>query len=330
MSLSILRAGLLTTIQDLGRVGYQREGIVVGGAMDAVALRLANALVGNPDSAAGLEITLLGPEIRFDADHIIAVTGADLSPTIRGERVRSYRPFLVRQGTVLKFGAARAGCRAYLAVAGSFTLPRIMGSHATYVRAQLGGLHGAALQAGDGIPCLGPPPGKLLTELTARLLNKSWVEASWSIAPPPVAGNPVIRVTQGPEYELFPAASQAALWSSAFTVSAASDRMGYRLLGPPLPLVQAQELLSSAVTFGTVQVPPDGNPIVLMADRQTTGGYPRIAQVISADFSRLAQVALGKSITFQEVSLPEAHALYLGQQHTLQQLLHTLRLKTCS
>ena len=329
MSLHVLRPGLLTTVQDLGRFGYQHAGIVVSGAMDATALRVANLLVGNPEHAAGLEITLLGPRLRFEADHLLALTGAHLSPTLNGQPVPLNRPVAVRAGAELAFGAAVAGCRAYLAVAGGVAVAPVLGSRSTYLRAGLGGLHGRALATGDAL--LTVEPAAVSAQLMHRLqqtrrqqqLAAGWAAARWTPGPalcPTPQPNPVIRALPGPEYEQFSAASQRAFWQQPFTVTTAADRMGYRLQGPPLERLTTAELLSSAVAFGTVQVPAGGQPIVLMADHQTTGGYPRIAQVITTDWSALAQVRPGGVLRFAEVTLAEAQALYLAQEQALQGL----------
>ncbi len=331
MGLSILRPGLLTTVQDLGRPGYQHQGVVLSGAMDTLALRVANLLVGNAEGAAGLEITLLGPVIRFEADFLIALTGADLLPTLGGQPAPMHRPVAVRAGTVLAFGAARTGCRAYLAVAGGLAVPPVLGSRSTYLRAGLGGWHGRALQAGDELP-VGKPTtaGRQLWQaivtaaFTTGLSATGWVAARWTpalpaLCPPP-RPMPVVRAVRGPEYGQFDEASQLAFWRELFTITPTADRMGYRLQGPGLQRKTNTELLSSAVTFGTVQVPPGGQSIVLLADAQTTGGYPRLAQVISADFGALAQARPGQALRFQEVSLAEAQALYLAQERRLRAL----------
>lgn len=325
MSLFIIRPGLLTTVQDLGRPGYQHLGVVVSGALDAVALRVANLLVGNPEQAAGLEITLLGPAIRFEADYLIALTGANLSPTLDGQPLPLHRPVAVRAGTVLAFGAVRAGCRAYLAVAGGLAVPLVLGSRSTYLRATLGGWHGRALQAGDELPVgeLSPANEQLRQLVAPAVLPAPWAAARWTPGPalcPQPRPQPLIRAVRGPEDAQFNEASQRVFWHEPFTITPAADRMGYRLQGPALTRAIAPELLSSAVTFGTVQVPPGGQPIVLLADAQTTGGYPRLAQVITADFSALAQARPGQALRFQEVSLAEAQALYLAQERRLQEL----------
>ncbi|RZK62183.1 MAG: biotin-dependent carboxyltransferase family protein [Hymenobacter sp.] len=332
MSLRIIRPGLLTTVQDLGRPGYQHLGVVLSGALDATALRVANLLVGNPENAAGLEITLLGPTLRFEADHLLALTGADLSPTLNGQPLPLHRPVAVRAGTVLAFGAARAGCRAYLAVAGGLAVPRVLGSRGTYLRAALGGWHGRALQAGDELPVDAPTAvEQQLTHLLApATVSHAWVAAHWTPGPllcPRPHPQPLIRAVRGPEYNQFTEASQRAFWREPFTITPAADRMGYRLRGPVLVRETATELLSSAVTFGTVQVPPGGQPIALLADAQTTGGYPRLAQVITADFAALAQARPGQALRFQEVSLAEAQAQYLAQERRLRALRRAIEFK---
>lgn len=332
MALIIIKPGLLTTVQDLGRHGYQKDGILVSGAMDATALRVANLLVGNAENTAGLEITLLGPRIRFEADHLIALTGAHFSPTLNGQSVGMNRPVWVAAGTELALGTPAAGCRAYLAVSGGFVLAPVLGSRSTYLRAGLGGLHGRALQAGDTLSGAGATSTgqQLVLNLTQADPNAPCKQARWTPNPAlcfePLS-NPVIRAIRGPEFDQFLPDCQRAFWQEPFVVSNESDRMGYRLQGPLLARSNPTELLSSAVTFGTVQVPPDGHAIALMADHQTTGGYPRIAQVITADFSALAQARPGQRIRFHEVSLAEAQALYLAQERQLRALQRAVKLK---
>ncbi|GAA4043166.1 biotin-dependent carboxyltransferase family protein [Hymenobacter glaciei] len=327
MSLHILRPGLLTTVQDLGRFGYQPDGIIVSGAMDSLALRVANQLVGNAESAAGLEITLLGPRIRFEADHLIALTGAHLSPTLNSQPVGLHRPVWVAAGTELAFGPAVAGCRAYLAVAGGVAVPLVLGSRSTYLRAGFGGHEGRALQAGDALPAGEPSAvGARIMQQLARP-GTAWAAAGFTPGPalcPLPRFRPVLRAVPGPEYEQFSAESQRAFWGEPFAVTPAADRMGYRLQGPHLARLQEAELLSSAVTFGTVQVPAGGQPIALLADHQTTGGYPRLAQVISVDWPVLAQAAPGQQLRFREVSVAEAQALFLAREAQVRALKRAL------
>ena len=342
MSLHILRPGLLTTVQDLGRFGFQQDGIIVSGAMDALALRVANLLVGNEETAAGLEITLAGPVIRFDTDYLLALTGAPLAATLNGRPLGLNRAVRVAAGAELVCGPVRAGCRAYMAVAGGVAVPPVLGSRSTYLRAGFGGLAGRALRAGDVLPV--GEPSALSARLVRPLPGPTAVEkageptfamVSSGFTPGPTlcpvpAAQPMLRAVRGPEYGQFSATSQQAFWNEPFTITPEADRMGYRLLGPALLQSTQTELLSGAVTFGTVQVPAGGQPIVLLADHQTTGGYPRIAQVISADFSRLAQARPGQPLRFREVSLEEAQALYLAQEQRLRALRQALEIKAGS
>lgn len=332
MGINVLKPGLLTTIQDTGRYGYQKEGIMVSGAMDKIAIRAANLLTGNEQNLPALEITLLGPTLYFEADYLIAITGADLSPSINGAPVKLWRPTLVKQGSTLAFGAPRRGCRSYMAVAGGFDVPKVMGSYATYLRAGLGGFKGRALQTGDKLTCSKPGDNSELywQQLHESISKNNYTQTTWAPAPelyPSYEDSPVIRAVKGPEYELFTTGSHDYLWTEKFMVTTTSDRMGYRLQGMPLSLTENKELLSTAVTFGTVQVPAQGQPIVLMADHQTTGGYPRIAQVITADLSLLAQVQPGKFISFEEVTLEKAQQLYIEQEQKIEQLEWAIRFK---
>jgi antagonist of KipI len=332
MALEILKPGLLTTIQDTGRFGFQKDGIIVSGAMDTFALRVANILAGNPQQQAALEITLTGPTIRFTEDHIIALTGADLSPAINGEAISLWRPILVKAGSILEFGQPKLGCRTYLAISGGFAIPKVMGSYSTYLRAGIGGFNGRALQTGDLIPCQDTTPQgtALLRESASALHAHGYTYSSWTPDPqryPDYQASPTIRAVYGQECELFTDMSREQLWSERFQVSLQSDRMGYRLQGVSLTLTEPIELISTAVAFGTVQVPPDGQPIILMADHQTTGGYPRIAQAISADLPILAQVVPGQTIQLQQVTLEEAQQLYIRQEQHIGQLERAIHLK---
>ncbi len=335
MSLNILRSGMLSTLQDGGRWGYQKEGILVNGPMDPLAHRIANLLVGNEENSTALEICLTGPKICFEQDHLIAITGLDVTPRINGTPVKLWRPLWVRKKSILEFGALMGGRFAYLAVAGSFHLPAVLGSTATYLQAGLGGHEGRALQAGDQLLCPGVPDQDFffLQQGMASSNHLSFVQATWSPSPalfPKYESPAVLRVMYGPEWDLFSTESQQAFLAGAYTVSRQSDRMGYRLQGPALSLSRPVELLSSAVTFGTVQVPVNGQPIVLMADHQTTGGYPRIAQVATVDLPKLAQLHPAKKTQFRAITLHEAQQLYLAQEQHLERLKAVLKLKNIS
>jgi antagonist of KipI len=332
MSITVLEPGLLTSLQDLGRFGYQQFGVVVSGAMDTFALRVANTLVANQEDAAGLEITLRGPVLHFEQDLLIAICGADLTPTVDGHVAKLGRPMAVRQGSVLRFGESRHGCRAYLAIAGGIDVPPVMGSRSTYLRAQFGGLEGRALRAGDVLKTHASPPS------VARRVQR-WLDAanpaplycpSWTAVETQVVSNDpviVVRAIRGAQFDWFDTASQQSFFSTEFEVTPQSDRMGYRLAGPRLRLRSDREMISEAVTAGTIQVPSAGQPIVLMADRQTTGGYPKIADAATVDLSALAQARPGDKIRFQEISIEAAQQLIRTRQANLEMLKQALVLR---
>ncbi|MFX3622518.1 MAG: biotin-dependent carboxyltransferase family protein [Ectobacillus sp.] len=307
MALTVIRPGLLTTIQDLGRFGFQKYGVIASGAMDPLSHRIANLLVGNPEQEATLEITMVGPLIEFSVPTLIAICGGDLSPALDGVSIPMYKPVLAEKGSRLSFGKARNGCRTYLAVAGGFSIAPTMNSKSTYLRAGIGGYNGRALQAGDIIPC---------KEWTKRVP----LPANWGASRVFRIKQGPIRAIKGKEFPLFSAKSQTDFFSQPFSVTLNSDRMGYRLSGPKLTLQKPTELVSEAVSFGTIQVPSDGNPIALLADRQTTGGYPRIAAIISVDLPNIAQAKPRDTISFQEIPLAKAQQLYIKQELDIKEL----------
>lgn len=332
--ITVLKPGMLTQVQDEGRWGWQADGVPVGGAMDTWAHRVANLLVGNTgagDDAATLEILMSGPRLRFEVAATVALTGADLSPTVDGQPVPMGRRLRLRAGAELAFGRRVAGARACLAVAGGLDLPPVLGSRSTFARGGFGGWQGRALRAGDVLPLrtptaaaaavaddpsapftLGPPcPLDLLTHLPA---------------PEPEACTRVLAVA-GEHWPTFSPAAQHAFLAQTWRIGGASDRMGYRLQGPPgtaLPKPDLGEMLSEGVALGTVQVPPDGQPIVLMAERQSTGGYPRIAHVASVDLSLLAQLMPGQALRFELVGLDRAQALLEDRERHFQRLRQAL------
>lgn len=289
--IEVIHTGLLSTVQDLGRWGYRHLGVGQGGALDPVALTVGNRLVGNEANAAGLEITV-GSVVRlgFHVSTSVALTGADVSADLDGEPVWHGWRTPVREGQTLTLAAPRFGMRAYLAIAGGIDVPPVLGSRSTDLNAGFGGLAGRTLQDGDSLPL-----GRA-TPLTGRQGIKL---PDW---------DSIVRAIPGPEYDSFKREAQQALWQAEWKVSAQSNRMGYRLLGPALTYANPRELLSHAVLPGTVQVPPNGQPIVLLADAQTTGGYPRIATVIEADLWKLAQVRLGATFTLVACTLAAARA----------------------
>ncbi|AIF52276.1 biotin-dependent carboxyltransferase family protein [Pelosinus sp. UFO1] len=324
MSIKVMTPGLLTSIQDLGRSGYQKYGVIVSGGMDSYSLRLANMLVGNEEGEAVLEITLVGPTLLLEEDILLAITGGDLSPTINGQPIPMGRPILVKQGSVLKFGVCQSGCRAYLAVRGGYNIPEVMGSKSTYIRAGIGGYQGRALLAGDVLLIKEPQTDlPLLVSLSKKLGSHSFAFTSWYVGKfytSQKSQEYIIRVMPSSQFEFFTSDSREHFFQQAFKITTQSDRMGYRLAGPRLQLAEPLEMVSEAVALGTIQVPPDGNPIVLLADRQTVGGYPKIAQVAAVDNAYLAQVKPGETIRFQEISLAEAEGLYVAREKEMEQL----------
>ncbi len=320
--LSIRKSGLQTAVQDLGRAGFQRYGVIASGVMDPFAHRIANLLAGNAETAPTLEIALSGPVIEFEADHYIAICGGDLSPSLNGEPLVMWRGHFVKKGSVLSFGEPKRGARSYLAVAGSFDVPPIMDSHSTYLRAGIGGFKGRALKNGDVLKVLPIAPERM-----NALKNQNAQTPDWLIPPARYHEQPIVRMMPGRQYALFNKASRTRIFEDTFTVSANSDRMGYRLEGPPLALEKQEELISEAVAFGSVQVPADGNPIVLLADRQTTGGYPKIGQVASVDLPLISQLKPGESLKFRHISADDAQQLYIEQEQQIRQLKIAIQMK---
>jgi biotin-dependent carboxylase-like uncharacterized protein len=296
MSTLVIRdPGPLTTVQDLGRVGYLCVGIPGSGPMDEEAFVLGNQLVGNPDGAAGLECTLIGPRIEFTDERTVAVTGAAMGVDVNGSERPRWQSFEVRAGDVLKLGPARSGVRAYVAVAGGITTPPALGSRATYVRGQLGGLGGRALKRNDELPLGVARPAAPARVRDGRV--------------PDDAGEPEIRVVLGPQADRFTARGIATFLDGPYEMLPQSDRMGARLRGPSIEHTRGHDIVSDGIPLGGVQVIGDGQPIVLLVDRQSTGGYTKIATVCSFDIRRVAQVKPGQRLRFREVTVAAAHAL---------------------
>lgn len=301
----VLSPGLQTTVQDLGRWGHQAVGVAVSGPMDPFAHRLANALAGNPKSAATLEVAIVGPVLRFEESRIVAVAGAGFELTLDAQPVPCETPLAVRPGSVLRFGSRRYGARAYLAVSGGIDTPTVLGSRATHLPTSTGGFDGRALRRGDRLP-LGA------AGLAARPPR---FRASTAAGDDPIA---VVRVLPGPEHERCGPTALEALVSAPYHVNVQSDRMGYRLSGPALVLPDGSaDIISDAVPAGTIQVPASGQPLVLMADRQTSGGYARLATVITADLGRVGQACPGDRVRFQLCTSAEALAALVARERPL-------------
>ncbi|PLR98452.1 biotin-dependent carboxyltransferase family protein [Bacillus sp. T33-2] len=330
--LSIIKPGLLSSIQDLGRFGYQKYGVIASGVMDPLSHRIANILAGNQENEPTMEVTLMGPAMQFERDALISICGGDLSPAVDGAPVRLWRSIYVKKGSKLSFGPAKSGTRAYIAVAGGFAVPEVMESKSTYLRAGIGGFHGRPLQAGDEIEF--NPPGRfsqtIVEHLATQAGDQTFAEMEWSVASdliPLHRKDPFIRVMRGRQYDLFSEDSKHRFFSEPFEVTPQSDRMGYRLKGPFLALELPDELISEAVSFGSIQVPSEGNPIVLLADRQTTGGYPKIGQIATVDLPLIAQAKPGDKILFKEITHEEAQLLFLKRETKIKQLVNGISLK---
>jgi biotin-dependent carboxylase-like uncharacterized protein len=304
----VLEPGLLTTVQDLGRRGYERFGVPVAGAMDEFALRAANGLVGNPADAAGLEITLVGPRLRATENCLVAVCGADLDLHVGDRSLPGWMAVFVRRGWEISFGGPRRGCRAYLAVAGGIDVPPVMGSRSTYLRGGFGGFQGRALRAGDRLPVGAPAASP--TDLAGRRLPKR--------VRPRYNDHPTLTAILGPQDDSFTGEGIAAFLSGEYRVAPTSDRMGYRLEGPAIAHKISADIVSDGVALGAVQVPAGGQPIVMMTDRQTTGGYAKIATVVRADMPLLAQCVPGESrVRFRKTTVEAAQTRYRAMMEAL-------------
>jgi biotin-dependent carboxylase-like uncharacterized protein len=298
-ALSIVRPGLLTTVQDLGRVGHQSLGIAVCGALDPVALHAANALTGNPPEAGALEVLHLGPTILVEADDVrMSFAGPratiDVLPdvaAVRGRPIETMRSVRLRRGEVIRIGSLVGSAALYVAVEGGFDIAPVLGSMSTDIRAGIGGWQGRALVAGDHLP---------LHRMTASTREESRI-ADLDLSPPSV-----VRAIVGPQDDYFSQSDIAAFFASTYTVGAGSNRMGMRLEGPPIAHARGHNITSDAIAPGSIQVPGNGQPIILLADRQTTGGYPKIATVISADVPAVGRLTMGAKIRFESVTIEEA------------------------
>jgi len=316
MSLQVLKPGLLTTVQDQGRWGSQRHGVVVGGAVDGFAARVANMIVGNDEHCAVLELALVGPELRALDNALVAVCGADFDFRVGGKTAQRNRPVLVQAGEVLSFGQVRQGARAWLAVAGGIDVPVVLGSRSTYARGRMGGIEGRPLIAGDAVPV--GAPSACAVRMRQSLQAAGEVSPHWSVRPETLGSGPEpgrVRAVPGPEWELFTLEARQRLFRETYAVTKDVDRMGMRLAGLPLELAEPRDEISSAVNVGVVQVPASGQPIVLLVGRQTVGGYPRIAEVATVDLGRLAQLKPGDPLGFEEVSVAQAHAELVAREH---------------
>lgn len=311
MSITVLNPGLLTTVQDMGRFGYQQFGMSVSGAMDPRAAAIANILAGNPENDAVLECTMLGPQLRFDADNTIAITGGDLTASLDGQPLPTYRAIAVQAGQTLRFQSPKTGCRAYIAFTGGLDIPIVMGSRSTYMKAKIGGFQGRKLQKDDVIGFRAPGTPKNMHE---RYIYPEFI-------PRPVY---TLRVVMGPQDDAFTQAGIATFLGETYSVTNEFDRMGCRMDGPAIQHVTDGNIISDGIAFGAIQIPTEGKPIIMMADRQTTGGYTKIANVISADFRLLGQLKAGDKVRFEKVSVQAAQEALLDQRAALRTLRRSL------
>lgn len=306
-SLVVESPGLLTTVQDLGREGFGALGVSPSGAADPVALRLGNLLVGNEAGAAALEMTLMGGTFGFPEGAVIALTGADFGAALDGRSMEMWTPQAVQPGARLELGSTKNFARSYLAVAGGIRVPPFLGSASTHLLSGLGGHEGRALRKSDVLQ-LGTPNKKVRKRrISAAVLSR-------------LEPGKVLRVTEGPQSDQFSGETKQVVFRATFRVSEDSDRMGLRLEGPVLAAKKSGEMITEGVPLGAIQVTPSGQPIVLFVEQQTTGGYPKIANVIGADLHHLGQLRPRDEIRFERTSLAVARSLWIEQEHLLNSL----------
>jgi antagonist of KipI len=323
VTIIIRQPGTQATIQDLGRPGWQHVGVTVGGAMDQCAHRIANLLVGNDENAAAVECAFAGTAVQFTVPTTFAITGRDVKATLDGVPILPWRATRAERMQLL---IVHAGVWSTVALAGGVDVALVLNGRGTALRAGFGGFQGRSLQREDAVPLGAPTPRSM--QITDDLNAHRRTSANWGITViPPYSPSPTIRIISGPELNALTSTSREALLGDSFRVSADSDRMGTRLRGPVLALSSPREMLSSGVTVGTVQLPPDGSPIVLMADRQTTGGYPRLGDVITVDQPLVAQLRPGESLRFSLTSLHEAHREYHAREDSISRAAVALSLR---
>jgi antagonist of KipI len=305
----VLDPGILTTIQDLGRYGFSQFGVPLSGALDPFSFRVGNLLVGNQEEEASLETIVMGLKLRALREVVIAITGGDLSPTLNREPFEMWRTHLLVEGDVLTFKRIRSGCRAYLALSGGLIVPKIMGSRSTFLSGNFGGLDGRALKRGDILYTLDHPPS--LDKIGLRFPS-DWISSFEKEA--------ILRVIPGPQDHHFTEKGSQTFFSSAYQVTPQCDRMGVRLEGPKIerrPDVE-ESIISEGLFSGAIQVPGDGRPIIILTEL-VTGGYTKIATVITTDLTKVAQLKPGDRVRFEPIPIEEAHLLLKGQERRLKE-----------
>lgn len=308
MGIRVLKAGMLTTVQDLGRTGYQSQGFSVAGVMDVRSFKIANLLLDNPENEAVLEFTLIGPTLQFTSETIIAITGGDFTPTINGEPVPMYEAVYVNRGDILKFGSARTGSRGYIAFSSYLDIPVVMGSRCTNLKSKIGGFKGRKLKDEDYIGF------RMKRRYLPYFLSRKLRADDFS------AESETLRVVLGPQDEMFSKQGIDTFLSQEYMVTSDFDRMGCRLEGPFIAAKNTTDMISDGIAYGSVQVPSHGKPIILLSDRQTTGGYPKIATVASVDIPKLVQRKTDHKIRFTAISVQEAQKLYRDEEKAYEKM----------
>ena len=308
MGIRILKAGMMTTVQDLGRTGYQSQGFSVAGVMDVRSFKIANLLLDNPENEPVLEFTLIGPTLEFTASTIIAITGGDFQPTINGEPAPMYTAIYINKGDILKFGSARTGSRGYVAFASYLDIPVVMGSRCTNMKSSIGGFKGRKLQADDYIGF------RIKRHYLPFFLSRKVTPDNFE------DDAATLRVVMGPQDEMFSKQGIETFLNEEYTVTSDFDRMGCRVEGPFITPKKASDIISDGIAFGSIQVPAHGKPIILLADRQTTGGYAKIATVASVDIPKLVQRKTDHKIRFKAITVQEAQKLYRKELKELDEM----------
>lgn len=312
MGIRILKSGMLTTVQDLGRTGYQSQGFSVAGVMDVRSFKIANLLLDNPENEAVLEFTLIGPTLEFTSATIIAITGGDFQPTINGEPAPMYTAIYMHKGDILKFGSARTGSRGYVAFSSYLDVPVVMGSRCTNMKSSVGGFKGRKLQADDCIRFR--IKRRYLPFFLSRKLTPDQFDQEAE----------TLRVIMGPQDDVFSKQGIETFLNNEYTVTSEFDRMGCRLEGPFIAPKETSDIISDGIAFGSIQVPSHGKPIILLADRQTTGGYAKIATVVSVDIPKLVQRKTDHKIRFEAITVQEAQKLYMKELDELDEMRHII------
>lgn len=305
--ITVIHPGLYTTVQDLGRKSYQAKGMPVSGSMDQYAHRTANLLLGNDQNDPVLELTIMGGTYEFHGDMFIALTGADMSPQINNQSIGLWRAVKVQKGDRLTFGTLKSGCRCYIAASGGINVPKVLGSTSTYVRGKLGGYDGRPLKAND-VLCIS---AKKVSELD---LDGRFIDAADI---PSYSQNLELRVVLGPQDDAFTRQGIADFFCAEYTISNEFDRMGYRLEGKSVEHTESADIISDGIVKGAIQIPGHGQPIIMLSDCQTTGGYTKIAHVITSDLWKIAQAKAGDKIKFVSVGIEEAQEVFIDYENKL-------------